>query len=58
LTKEHDLNMIFVTGPGHGGPGVIANTYLEESYTERYPDIERNRYRLQRLFCQFGDDLL
>jgi xylulose-5-phosphate/fructose-6-phosphate phosphoketolase len=54
LIKENDLNMIFVTGPGHGGPGLIAHTYLEGSYTERYPDIERNRNGLYRLFRQFS----
>ena len=37
LIKEHDLNMIYVIGPGHGGPGLVAHSYLEGSYTERYP---------------------
>jgi xylulose-5-phosphate/fructose-6-phosphate phosphoketolase len=50
LIKENDLNMIYVIGPGHGGPGLVAQTYLEGSYTERYPAIERNRNGLQRLF--------
>ena len=45
LIKENDLNMIYVIGPGHGGPGIVAMTYLEGSYTERYPAIERNRTR-------------
>src|SRR6478672_11775481 len=43
LIKENDLNMIYVIGPGHGGPGLVAQTYLEGSYTERYPAIERSR---------------
>jgi xylulose-5-phosphate/fructose-6-phosphate phosphoketolase len=54
LIKAHDLNMIYVTGPGHGGPGIAAQTYLEGSYTERYPAIERNRNGLYRLFRQFS----
>jgi len=54
LISEKDLNMILITGPGHGGPGLVANTYLEGSYTERFPDIERNRNGLRRLFRQFS----
>src|SRR5476649_1349452 len=54
LIKERDLNMINVIGPGHGGPGLVAHTYLEGSYTERYPAIERNRNGMQRLFRQFS----
>ena len=54
LIKEHDLNMMYVTGPGHGGPGIVAHTYLEGSYTEHYPAIERNRSGLERLFRQFS----
>ena len=54
LIKENDLNMIYVIGPGHGGPGIVAQTYLEGSYTERYPAIERSRNGLQRLFRQFS----
>ena len=54
LIKQHDLNMIFVTGPGHGGPGVVAHTYLEGSYTEHYPAIEQSRNGMQRLFRQFS----
>lgn len=54
LIKQHDLNMIFVTGPGHGGPALVAQTYLEGSYTERYPAIERSRNGMQRLFRQFS----
>jgi len=54
LIKEHDLNMMYVIGPGHGGPGIVAQTYLEGSYTERYPAIERSRNGLSRLFRQFS----
>jgi xylulose-5-phosphate/fructose-6-phosphate phosphoketolase len=54
LIKENDLNMIYVIGPGHGGPGLVAHAYLEGSYTERYPAIERSRNGLQRLFRQFS----
>ena len=54
LIKQHSLNMIYIMGPGHGGPGVVANSYLEGSYTERYPAIEQNRNGLQRLFRQFS----
>ena len=54
LITEHDLNMICVIGPGHGGPGIVANTYLEGSYTERYPAIERSRDGIHRLFRQFS----
>lgn len=54
LIRANDLNMIFITGPGHGGPGLVAHTYLEGSYTERYPAIERSRNGLHRLFRQFS----
>ncbi len=54
LIKDRHLNMMIVVGPGHGGPGIVAHTYLEGSYTERYPAIERNRHGLSRLFRQFS----
>jgi len=54
LIVENDLNMIYVMGPGHGGPGLVAQSYLEGSYTERYPDIERDRNGMRRLFRQFS----
>jgi xylulose-5-phosphate/fructose-6-phosphate phosphoketolase len=54
LIKDHDLNMINVIGPGHGGPGLVANTYLEGSYTETYPHVERNQEGMRRLFRQFS----
>ncbi|HEX4506871.1 MAG TPA: phosphoketolase family protein [Alphaproteobacteria bacterium] len=54
LIKDHNLDMIYVIGPGHGGPGLVAHAYLEGSYTEHYPAIERNRNGLARLFRQFS----
>lgn len=54
LINANDLNMIFVIGPGHGGPGIVAHSYLEGSYTEHYPAIERSRMGLRRLFRQFS----
>ena len=54
LIKKNDLNMIYVIGPGHGGPGIVAHGYLEGSYTEHYPAIERSRGGLLRLFRQFS----
>ena len=54
LIKQNSLNMMYVIGPGHGGPGIVAHSYLEGSYTEHYPAIERNRNGLQRLFRQFS----
>ena len=52
--KKHNLNMIFITGPGHGGPALVANTYLEGSYTEVYPHITQDEEGMQRLFKQFS----
>jgi xylulose-5-phosphate/fructose-6-phosphate phosphoketolase len=52
--KRHDLNALYVTGPGHGGPGLVANTYLEGTYSEVYPHIPRNVEGLARLFRQFS----
>jgi len=54
LITENDLDMMYVIGPGHGGPGIVANTYLEGSYTERFPAVERSRNGLYRLFRQFS----
>src|SRR5271155_3623294 len=54
LINERDLNMMSIMGPGHGGPGIVAHTYLEGSYTEIYPHIERNRDGIKRLFRQFS----
>ncbi|MEO7774180.1 MAG: phosphoketolase family protein [Steroidobacteraceae bacterium] len=52
--NKYDLDMIYVSGPGHGGPAVVANTYLEGSYSEIYPDISRDEAGLQKLFLQFS----
>ncbi len=54
LIKERGLNMIFVIGPGHGGPGIVANTYLEGSYSEIYPYIGQDSDGIKRLFRQFS----
>lgn len=52
--RAGDLNVIYVCGPGHGGPGMVANTYLEGTYTEIYPDISRDTDGLRKLFRQFS----
>ncbi len=52
--RQHDLNMIFIAGPGHGGPAVVANTYLEGSYSELYQDISQDEEGMRRLFRQFS----
>jgi len=54
VIKARDLNMIYVTGPGHGAPGIVANTYLEGSYTEVYPDISQDERGMKKLFKQFS----
>ena len=54
LIKKYDLDMIYVCGPGHGGPGMVANTYLEGTYTEFYPNITRDAEGMRRLFKQFS----
>ncbi len=54
LIKLHDLNAIYLAGPGHGGPGVVANVYLEGTYSEVYPDISQDAVGLQKLFKQFS----
>lgn len=54
VIKKYHLNVIFVCGPGHGGPGMIANTYLEGTYTELYPEIQHNEEGLRKLFKQFS----
>ncbi len=54
LIQKYDLNMIYICGPGHGGPGMVANTWLEGSYTERFPNITRDAEGMQRLFKQFS----
>jgi len=54
IIKARDLNAIYVTGPGHGGPGMVANTYLEGSYTELYPGITQDADGMRQLFLQFS----
>ena len=54
LISEHDLNMIYISGPGHGGPALVASTYLEGTYSEIYPEISRDSTGLARLFKQFS----
>jgi xylulose-5-phosphate/fructose-6-phosphate phosphoketolase len=54
LINEHDLNIIFICGPGHGGPAMVANTYLEGTYSERYPDITQDTSGMKKLFKQFS----
>ena len=54
VIKEHELNVIYVTGPGHGGPGMVANAYLEGTYSEVYPQISQDEAGMQRLFKQFS----
>ena len=52
--KAHDLDVIYICGPGHGGPGMVANTYLEGTYSEVYPNIGRDEEGMKRLFKQFS----
>src|SRR5512142_153234 len=52
--RERDLNAIYICGPGHGGPGMVANTYLEGTYTDVYPAITRDEDGLRKLFKQFS----
>ena len=54
LIKKLDLDMIYITGPGHGGPGVVANAYLEGTYSEVYPNISADEDGMKRLFTQFS----
>jgi xylulose-5-phosphate/fructose-6-phosphate phosphoketolase len=54
VIKRRDLNAIYVTGPGHGGPGIVANTYLEGTYSEVYPSISQDEAGMLKLFRQFS----
>ncbi|WP_411901507.1 phosphoketolase family protein [Methylorubrum thiocyanatum] len=54
LIKARDLDAIYICGPGHGGPGIVANTYLEGTYSEIYPDIAQDAEGMRRLFRQFS----
>ncbi len=54
VIKKYDLNSIYIAGPGHGGPGVVANTWLEGTYSEYYPNISEDAEGMRRLFKQFS----
>ena len=54
IIKQYDLNMIYISGPGHAGPALVANTYLEGTYSELYPNITQDAAGLKRLFKQFS----
>ncbi len=54
VIKQYDLNMIYIAGPGHGGPALVANTYLEGTYSEMYPNVSQDEHGLKRLFRQFS----
>ncbi len=54
VIKQHDLNMIYISGPGHGAPAVVGNVYLEGTYSEVYPNISQDEAGLKKLFQQFS----
>src|ERR671921_2554383 len=54
LIREHDADIVFLAGPGHGGPSVLANVYLEGTYSEVYPDVSQDLAGMRRLFRQFS----
>jgi xylulose-5-phosphate/fructose-6-phosphate phosphoketolase len=54
VIKEHDLSCLYITGPGHGGPGLVANAYLEGTYSEVYPNVSQDAVGMKRLFKQFS----
>src|SRR6266481_4895138 len=54
LIRQHDFDMIYITGPGHGGPGLVANAYLEGTYSEVYPNVSTDEEGMKRLFTQFS----
>ena len=54
VIKQQDLNIIYIAGPGHGGPGLVANTYLEGTYSEVYPNISQDEQGMKKLFTQFS----
>ena len=54
VIKARDLSMIYIAGPGHGGPGLVANTYLEGTYSEMYPHISQDAEGMRKLFKQFS----
>jgi xylulose-5-phosphate/fructose-6-phosphate phosphoketolase len=54
IIKKYDLDMVYISGPGHGGPAIVGNVYLEGTYSEVYPNISRDEEGLERLFTQFS----
>lgn len=54
VIKKYDLDMFYISGPGHGGPALVANTYLEGSYSETYPDVSQDETGMKKLFKQFS----
>ncbi len=54
IIKKHDLDFVYIAGPGHGGPGLVANTYLEGTYSEVYPNISQDAEGMKKLFKQFS----
>lgn len=54
LINDRDLNLIYITGPGHGAPGIVANTYLEGTYSELYPNVSQDEEGMKQLFTQFS----
>ena len=54
IIKQYDLNMIYISGPGHGGNALVANTYLEGTYSEIYPEITQDEIGMQKLFKRFS----
>ena len=54
VIKERDLSVMFIAGPGHGGPGIVANTWLEGTYSEVYPNVSADEEGMQKLFKQFS----
>jgi xylulose-5-phosphate/fructose-6-phosphate phosphoketolase len=54
IIKKHDLNAIYIAGPGHGGPALVAQTYLEGTYSEVYPNVSQDEEGMKRLFKQFS----
>ena len=54
VIKKYDLDMFYIAGPGHGGPALVGNTYLEGTYSEIYPNISEDEAGLKKLFTQFS----
>jgi len=54
IIRKHDLDMIYIAGPGHGGPAIVGNVYLEGTWTEVYPEVTQDAAGLQKLFKQFS----